>query len=268
MALHHPQELLTRAYAAGYAVPSRRAASLEEARLFADAAAAAESPAEIRLAWPHGGEDLAPDVLRLASQSEVPLILHGECGEQPDLVRAAAEAGCAAVSVDGSRLDFDDNLALTAEAVRAAWGAGAWVQGALDLDPSGPGAAPPEEAGRFTEQSGCQALKVLQYRAEEPSFDLLVRLSSVLQVFPLVLRPARATLLEAGSEPEPSFGPPPDPRLTQICRLGVCVAEMDELDAAMEGFSGMFASIAARALKSWGQAQQPMQDSFSHHLEL
>ncbi len=258
MSLFHPQELMTRAYAAGYAVPPLLARSAEEAGLFLQAVAAGGSPAVLRLDMAEGGGDLAPEILRLASDAEVPLVLQGECKTQTAFIRVAAESGCSAVSVDGSALGLEDNIALSAEAAKQASVFGLWSQGCLSIcGPAGEGPQP-GDAGRFVSQSGCQGLRVQQQGAAEPSFDMLVQLSSVLQLFPLVIRPSLDTLLEAASEPAEGFGPPLDPRLLQVCRLGVCAVEVDELPPRREGYGELLAGAMARGLKSAGQAEQPV----------
>lgn len=256
MSFLHPQELLTRAYAAGYALPSRLVRSMADAASFFDAAEASRSPAVVRLDMADGGASLAPEAARRALEGSVPVMLQGDCGDSLELVRLAAQSGCAAVGLDGSGFALEKNLAFTREAARLARSLGLWAQGALALDEQENGDAAPTEAAEFAISSGCNGLKILQQGAAEPSFQVLARLSSALQVYPLTIRPALKSLVEAGAEPLVDFGPPLDSRLTQICRLGVCVVEADELPPQEEAYRSLLAGVMARALKSAGQADQ------------
>lgn len=53
-----------------------------------------------------------------AQNATVPVALHLDHGDSLDLVKECLDAGYTSVMFDGSRLPFDENAALTAEAVR------------------------------------------------------------------------------------------------------------------------------------------------------
>lgn len=85
-------------------------------------------------------------------------------------IRECLELGYTSVMVDGSRLPFEDNVALTKEAAEAAHEVGAWIEAELgglsgEEDRSGTGQVgepmtDPKDAARFVEETGVDALAV------------------------------------------------------------------------------------------------------------
>jgi ketose-bisphosphate aldolase len=120
-----------------------------------------------------GRAPLAAAALASAREAAVPVGVHLDHCKDPAEIDACLELGYSSVMIDGSHLEFEDNVALTRAVVERAHAAGAWVEaelGALagDEDSSGdvdvdvePGAmTDPDQAAEFAARTGIDALAV------------------------------------------------------------------------------------------------------------
>ncbi len=118
----------------------------------------------------HAGRDaLVGMTLQAADAATVPVGIHLDHSRDLAEIRWCAEAGYTSVMVDGSALSFEDNVALTREAVRVGSANGVWVEGELGAIPGDEnrsilaGSAlmtEPEQAAEFCERTGVDALAV------------------------------------------------------------------------------------------------------------
>lgn len=76
-------------------------------------------------------ESLASVVRTLAKDMKTPVVLHLDHGQSVEQVVKALCAGFTSVMIDGSKLSFQDNIAVTQEVVRIAIAAGASVEAEL-----------------------------------------------------------------------------------------------------------------------------------------
>ena len=76
-------------------------------------------------------ESLAATVRTLAKDMKTPVVLHLDHGQSVEQVVKALCAGFTSVMIDGSKLSFEDNIAVTQEVVRIANAAGASVEAEL-----------------------------------------------------------------------------------------------------------------------------------------
>lgn len=151
-----------------------------------------------------GGELLAGLVLAAAAESRCPVAVHLDHGESPEQLRRCREDGFTSLMIDGSRLPFRENVALTRLALREAGelAVEAELGGvAGDEDASGEQrtAIPmtdPDEAARFAAETRVASLAVAignahgVYRgAPRLDFERLARISAAAPV-PLVLHGA------------------------------------------------------------------------------
>lgn len=118
------------------------------------------------MADPHIGA-LAAMMRYLAEQSSVPVAVHLDHGVSLEQVRKAIDVGFSSVMLDGSSLPFQPNLELTREAAEYAHRYGVTIEGEMGHVPinGADGAASvvltaPEEAARFAEATGVDALAV------------------------------------------------------------------------------------------------------------
>lgn len=158
-----------------------------------------------------GGVDLAyiADVTRFYSQRfpEVPVALNLDHGDNLKQVMEAIQAGFSSVMIDHSTAPFEENVAVTAEVVRAAHSVGVSVEAELGHVGRGSNYAKdgvncltiPEEASEFVQKTGIDCLAVAIGTAHgpyngEPRLDL-ERLDAIRNVVavPLVLHGGSST---------------------------------------------------------------------------
>jgi ketose-bisphosphate aldolase len=116
-----------------------------------------------------GRTPLAVAALASARESSVAVGVHLDHCKDPGEIDACLELGYSSVMIDGSHLEFEQNIALTRAVVERAHAAGAWVEaelGALagDEDSSGDVEAgamtDPDQAAEFAARTGVDALAV------------------------------------------------------------------------------------------------------------
>jgi fructose-bisphosphate aldolase class II len=115
----------------------------------------------------HGGlEPVALATLAVARHSRVPVAVHLDHAESPELVDEAVELGFASVMFDASRLPYEANVAATAELVARCHARAVWVEAELGEvggkdGPHEPGTrTDPEEAASFVAATRVDALAV------------------------------------------------------------------------------------------------------------
>ncbi|MEM6716605.1 MAG: class II fructose-bisphosphate aldolase [Cyanobacteria bacterium P01_D01_bin.6] len=125
------QELLEKAQKYAYAVGAFNLYNLEGAKAVVNAAEADNSPAIIQI-LPHilkyGGPPLMALFLEAADSARVPMSVHLDHCEEPDVIETALEAGIQSVLADGSKYSYQENLAFTREMTVLAHAKGATVE--------------------------------------------------------------------------------------------------------------------------------------------
>lgn len=210
MALVTMSEMLLQARKEKRAVGAFNVANYETALGVFKAAEAEKSPVIIqvymRLFNSEKASDLAGTLLRLAHRSSQPIALHLDHGENLEQVMTAIRAGYTSVMLDGSRLPFEENVALTALAVRLAHAAGVTAEGEIGHVAQGDETAltSVEEAVSFAQQTQVDALAVSigtahGYYKAEPKLDIerCKAIAEALPEMPLVLHGGSGTPLEA-----------------------------------------------------------------------
>ncbi|MCW2947330.1 MAG: ketose-bisphosphate aldolase [Actinoallomurus sp.] len=148
----------------------------------------------------HGAlEPIAVATLAAARAADVPVAVHLDHATSPGLVREAVELGLGSVMYDASALDYDRNVATTAEVTAYCHEHGVWVEAELGEvggkdGVHAPGArTDPEEAVRFVAATGVDALAVavgtshaMTDRTAAVDLGLISRLRDAVPV-PLVL---------------------------------------------------------------------------------
>jgi fructose-bisphosphate aldolase, class II len=115
----------------------------------------------------HGGlEPVALATLSIARRAGVPVAVHLDHAESPELVHEAVRLGFTSVMFDASNLAYEANVAATAEVVAHCHARAVWVEAELGEVGGKDGAhAPgartdPEEAASFVAATGVDALAV------------------------------------------------------------------------------------------------------------
>lgn len=160
-------EILPQARRENRAVAAFNVANLETVLAVFKAAEAERSPVIIqvyqRLFKDERAALIAAMVAKLAAASDIPVALHLDHGESLDQLRQAIALGYTSVMIDGSKLPFGENIALTVEAAKIAHGAGATLEAEIGHVPFGDGAielSTADEAETFAAKTGVDALAI------------------------------------------------------------------------------------------------------------
>jgi fructose-bisphosphate aldolase, class II len=144
---------------------------LEHAEAIAAGAEAAGRPVVLQISENtvafHGTlAPLALACLRIAAESDVPVVVHLDHAVRRDLVTEAVELGIPSVMFDASALDYDENVAATAEVARWCHERDVWVEAELGEvggkdGVHAPGArTEPAQAAAYVAATGVDALAV------------------------------------------------------------------------------------------------------------
>jgi fructose-bisphosphate aldolase, class II len=144
-------------------------------------------------------EPIAVATMAAARAADVPVAVHLDHATSADLVREAVELGLGSVMYDASALEYDRNVAATAEVTAYCHERGVWVEAELGEvggkdGVHAPGArTDPDEAARFVAATGVDALAVavgtshaMTDRTAAVDLGLISRLRDAVPV-PLVL---------------------------------------------------------------------------------
>lgn len=132
MALVTMNEILPEARREKRAVGAFNAANYETALAILKAAESEKSPVIIqlymRLFNSDKAYDLAGTLIRMANRANQPVALHLDHGESLEQVKKALSWGYTSVMIDGSRLPFEENVAVTSACAECAKAAGASIE--------------------------------------------------------------------------------------------------------------------------------------------
>ncbi|MCX5395186.1 class II fructose-bisphosphate aldolase [Streptomyces sp. NBC_00094] len=204
MPLTPTDEIVRRARAAGTGVGAFNVLQLEHAQAIVTGAETADRPVVLQISENtvryHGAlEPVALASLAVARAAKVPVAVHLDHAENPDLVREAVALGLGSVMFDASKLPYAENVAATCEVVEHCHRHGVWVEAELG-EVGGKGGAhtpgvrtDPEEARAFVAATGVDALAVAVGSAHQMvtrdavlDFALIARLRAAVDT-PLVL---------------------------------------------------------------------------------
>ncbi|MDO8145631.1 MULTISPECIES: class II fructose-bisphosphate aldolase [unclassified Isoptericola] len=171
MPLVTTDQLLEPAWRSGRGVGAFNVIHVEHAEAFVAAAERAGTGVVLQISqnavrWHGALEPIGAATLSIARSSRVPTVVHLDHAEDRSLVSEALELGFTSIMFDGSTLDYEDNVAATAEVVAEARSAGAVVEAELGEVGGKDGVhAPgvrtdPSEAVEFVRATGVDALAV------------------------------------------------------------------------------------------------------------
>ncbi|MCF8029372.1 MAG: class II fructose-1,6-bisphosphate aldolase [Desulfohalobiaceae bacterium] len=254
MPLTSPAEMFRQAYSGGYAIGAFNVNNMEIVQGIISAAQEEKSPLILQVsagARRYAGQTYIVKLMEAAlEESDLPLCLHLDHGQDFDICKQVIDAGFTSVMIDGSHHPFEENIRVTREVVDYAHERGVWVEAELgqlagiedDVSVEENVFTNPDEAAEFVERSGCDSLAVAigtshgAYKFKgEPKLDLerLERISKTLPGYPLVLHGASSVLPEFvdlankyGGEIEGAKGVPED-MLLRAARSGVCKINID-----------------------------------------
>ncbi|AFM41681.1 fructose-1,6-bisphosphate aldolase, class II [Desulfosporosinus acidiphilus SJ4] len=182
----------------------------------------------------------------------LPVALHLDHGEDFEICKACVDGGFTSVMIDGSKLPFAENIAVTKKVVEYAHAKGvvveaelgrlAGVEDAINVSAEDSSYTDPEQAAEFVQKTGCDSLAVAigtshgAYKFKgEPKLDFarLQKITALLPGFPLVLHGASTVLPEFvakcnqyGGELKGAQGVPEE-LLHKAGTMGVCKINID-----------------------------------------
>jgi len=199
MTLVSARDLMRASAAAGTGLGAFNVIHLETAEALASASERAQLPVILQISQNcadyHGGlEPIGWATLAIARRAKTPVAVHLDHAERPELVDEAIELGFGSVMFDGGKLDYEENVELTADIAGRARAAGVYIEAELGEVGGKDGAhAPgvrtdPDEARAFVEATGVDSLAVavgsshaMLDRSAALDIDLIGRLKSALR---------------------------------------------------------------------------------------
>lgn len=184
--------------------------------------------------------------------SNLPIVLHLDHGENFEICKSCIDGGFSSVMIDGSKLPFEENVALTKQVVEYAHARGVVVEGelgrlagvedAVNVNAKDATYTVPEQAAEFVERTGVDSLAIAigtshgAYKFKgEPSLDFerLQKITALLPGFPLVLHGASTVLPEFvkkcneyGGQIDGAQGVPEE-MLFKTGTMGICKINID-----------------------------------------
>ena len=204
MPLASTADILTSASRDRRGVGAFNVVQLEHAEAIVSGAARAGAPVILQISQNtvryHGGlEPVALATLSIARRAAVPVAVHLDHAESPELVHEAVRLGVTSVMFDASKLPYAANVAATAEVVAHCHARAVWLEAELgEVGGKGGAHAPgtrtdPEEAASFVAATEVDALAVavgtshaMLTQDARLDFELIRRLGERVPV-PLVL---------------------------------------------------------------------------------
>ena len=172
MPLVTSKEMLSKAQKEGYAVGAFNAENMEMVKAIIEAAEELKAPVMIQTTpstVKYGTvETYAALVAAEAKKASVPVCLHLDHGSSFELAMQAIHAGYTSVMIDGSKFDFEENIALTKKVADVARALDIPCEAELgkvggkedDLEADADTNTDPQEAKEFAERTGVTSLAV------------------------------------------------------------------------------------------------------------
>lgn len=172
MALVTSKELLLDAQRNHYAIGAFNVENMEMVQAVIDAAEQLRSPVilqttpgTLKYASP---EMYYANVAAAAKKASIPVVMHLDHGSSTQLALQAFHAGYTSIMIDGSKLDFEENIALTNTVTEFCHAGGIPVEAELGkvggkedgMDGGAGGYTVPEEAAEFVARTGVDSLAV------------------------------------------------------------------------------------------------------------
>jgi fructose-bisphosphate aldolase class II len=255
MPLVTSKELFKKAYG-NYAVGAFNVNNMEIIQGIVDAAKEEQAPLILQVSA--GARKYAKHVYLIKlieaalEDSGLPIVLHLDHGEDFEICKSCIDGGFTSVMIDGSKLPFEENIALTKRVVAYAHDRGvvveaelgrlAGVEDAVKVNAREATYTDPEQAVEFVQRTGVDSLAIAigtshgAYKFKgEPTLDFerLQKIASLLPNFPLVLHGASTVLPEFvqkcneyGGQIAGAQGVPED-MLLKTGKMGVCKINID-----------------------------------------
>ncbi|EAX47531.1 fructose-1,6-bisphosphate aldolase, class II [Thermosinus carboxydivorans Nor1] len=256
MPLVTSKEMFKKAYEGKYAIGAFNVNNMEIIQGIVDAAKEEQAPLILQVSA--GARKYAKHIYLMklveaaVEDSGLPICLHLDHGEDFEICKACIDGGFTSVMIDGSKLPFEENIALTKKVVDYAHERGVTVEGelgrlagvedAVKVSEREATYTDPDQAVEFVERTGVDSLAIAigtshgAYKFKgEPTLDFerLEKISKMLPGFPLVLHGASSVLPEFvakcnqyGGKIQGAQGVPEE-MLLKAGQMGVCKINID-----------------------------------------
>jgi fructose-bisphosphate aldolase class II len=256
MPLVTSKELFQKAYADQYAVGAFNVNNMEIIQGIVEAAKDEQAPLILQVSA--GARKYASHIYLMklieaaVEDSGLPIVLHLDHGEDFAICKSCIDGGFTSVMIDGSKLSFEENVALTKQVVdyahergvvvEAELGRLAGVEDAVKVSARDATYTDPDQAVEFVERTGADSLAIAigtshgAYKFKgEPTLDFerLRKISAMLPGFPLVLHGASTVLADFVNKCNQYGGNiagaqgVPERMLLQAGKFGVCKINID-----------------------------------------
>ena len=221
MPLVNTKEMFQKAYEGGYAVGAFNVNNMEIIQGLTEAAKELNAPMILQVsagARKYANHTYLVKLVEAAvEETGLPIALHLDHGDSFELCKSCIDGGFTSVMIDGSHLDYEDNIALTKKVVDYAHERGVTVEGELgqlagiedDVNVSAEDASftDPDQVYDFVTRTGVDSLAIAigtshgAYKfkpGQNPQlrFDILEEVSKRLPNFPIVLHGASSVVPE------------------------------------------------------------------------
>lgn len=227
MSLVTTKEMLLKAQKEGYAVGAFNVENMEMVQAIVAAAEEVKAPVIIQTTpgtLKYADTDMFYGMVSaVAKKSSIPVALHLDHGNSYELAAKALRSGYTSIMIDGSKLPFEENVAVTVKTVEMAHAMGVPVEGELgtvggkedtyEVKDTEKSYTDPEEAKEYAERTGVDILAVgignshgFYKGVPELRFDILEKTRNLVSV-PIVLHGASGI---------------PDEDVKKATGLGIC----------------------------------------------
>lgn len=257
MPLVNSRALFERASREGYAIGGFNVNNMELIQGIVDAGEEKRAPLILQVsagARRYARQEYLVRLVEAALETvTIPVVLHLDHGEDFDICKACIDGGFSSVMIDGSRLPFEQNIALTRRVVEYAHARNVTVEAELgrlagiedDVSVTDRDATftDPGQAADFIERSGCDSLAIAigtshgayKFKGEPRlDFERLRRIVSLLPAgYPLVLHGASSVLADlveicnAYGAKIPGARGVPEEMIAEARRIGVRKVNID-----------------------------------------
>ena len=251
-------EMFEKAYKGGYAIGAFNVNNMEIIQGITEAAMQEKSPVILQVsagARKYAKHNYLVKLVEAALlETDLPIALHLDHGENFDICKACVDGGFSSVMIDGSKYSFEENIALTKQVVDYAHSKGVVVEGelgrlagiedAVNVSDENAQFTDPAQVEEFVAKTGVESLAIAvgtshgAYKfkpGQKPRlrFDILEEVQRRIEGFPIVLHGASSVPQEyvalvnkfGGAMPD-AIGIPEE-MLRKAAQMAVCKINID-----------------------------------------
>ena len=256
MPLVTTKEMFEKSMKEGFAIGAFNVNNMEIIQAIVDAAEAQKSPVILQAsssAIKYARMNYLMKMVEAATEdSDIPVAIHLDHGPDFETCKKCIDAGFTSVMIDGSKYDFEENIAITKKVVEYAHERGVVVEAELgklagiedEVNVSADEAkyTDPEQAKEFVERTGCDSLAIAigtshgayKFKGEAKlRFDILAKIKEKIPNTPIVLHGASTVIPELVETCNkyggniPGAKGVPNEILNEASRLGVSKINVD-----------------------------------------